>query len=80
MLPYPPTARYALSGTDIAYVDIALRARYALSGTDLAYGANCFAIGLGARYALSGTDLACGTTRIVTVQTVLSSGTAWCLR
>eukprot|EP00961_Rhodomonas_salina_P272133 3677535-Rhodomonas_salina.3 len=32
-------ARYAMSGTDLAYAGICLRACFAMSGTDLAYGA-----------------------------------------
>eukprot|EP00961_Rhodomonas_salina_P052245 701538-Rhodomonas_salina.1 len=45
-----------MSGTDLAYGAICLRACYALSGTDLAFGA----IRLRARYALSGTGLSYG--------------------
>eukprot|EP00961_Rhodomonas_salina_P238040 3217177-Rhodomonas_salina.1 len=32
-------ARYAMSGTEIAYAAIGLRDRYAMPGTELAYGA-----------------------------------------
>eukprot|EP00961_Rhodomonas_salina_P106210 1430361-Rhodomonas_salina.5 len=36
---YPPTARSAMSGTNIAYAVVCLRACYAMSGTEIAYGA-----------------------------------------
>eukprot|EP00961_Rhodomonas_salina_P246315 3328190-Rhodomonas_salina.1 len=45
-----------MSGTDVAYGAICLRACYAISGTDIAYGAIC----LRACYAISGTDVAYG--------------------
>eukprot|EP00961_Rhodomonas_salina_P172601 2327690-Rhodomonas_salina.1 len=48
--------RYAISGTDIAYVAISPRAPYGMPGTDIAYGA----ISLRASYAMPGTDIAYG--------------------
>eukprot|EP00961_Rhodomonas_salina_P256293 3463619-Rhodomonas_salina.3 len=48
-------ARYAVSGTDIAYGTAWLHARYAVSGTGIAYGAVCL---LRSRYAMPGTDIA----------------------
>eukprot|EP00961_Rhodomonas_salina_P302185 3940745-Rhodomonas_salina.23 len=35
----PPTACYAMSGTDLSYAAIGLGLRYAMSGTDLVYAA-----------------------------------------
>eukprot|EP00961_Rhodomonas_salina_P235358 3181226-Rhodomonas_salina.1 len=55
-LPICLRARYALSGTGLAYGATSLRKCYAVSGTDIAHGATC----LRACYALSGTDLAYG--------------------
>eukprot|EP00961_Rhodomonas_salina_P273827 3699519-Rhodomonas_salina.2 len=46
-------ARYAISGTDLAYGAIVQCARYAMSGIDLGQGS----ILLCARYAMLGTDL-----------------------
>eukprot|EP00961_Rhodomonas_salina_P263174 3556346-Rhodomonas_salina.2 len=43
-----------MSGTELAYGGIGLRAYYAMSGTELAYGGIC----LCSFYAMSGTDLA----------------------
>eukprot|EP00961_Rhodomonas_salina_P008363 113604-Rhodomonas_salina.3 len=47
---------YAMSGTDVPYIAICLRARYTMSGTGIPYVAIC----LRARYAISGTDVVYG--------------------
>eukprot|EP00961_Rhodomonas_salina_P000499 6849-Rhodomonas_salina.11 len=53
---YGLRAGYAMSGTDIVYVGIGLRAcYYAMSGADIVSSG----IGLCVRDAMSGTDLAC---------------------
>eukprot|EP00961_Rhodomonas_salina_P154898 2086405-Rhodomonas_salina.6 len=80
-------ARYAMSGTDLAYTTICLRARYAMSGTDLPYGATrmsewsrsrlCwYAISLRGCYAMSGTGIAYGATTCCT----FLSAYAWPMR
>eukprot|EP00961_Rhodomonas_salina_P016917 227705-Rhodomonas_salina.2 len=50
---YQIRARYAMSGTCIAYAAACLPARYAMSGTGIAYGTVC----LGACCAMSGTGI-----------------------
>eukprot|EP00961_Rhodomonas_salina_P051056 685142-Rhodomonas_salina.3 len=52
---------YAMSGTDLAYAAIGVRACYTISHTKMLYGA----MGLCACYAMSGTDRAYGATAAV---------------
>eukprot|EP00961_Rhodomonas_salina_P036379 488954-Rhodomonas_salina.1 len=53
-----------MSGSDIAYGCIGLRACYAMSGTDLAYAATCLRVPTRVWcYGMSGTDLAYDATR-----------------
>eukprot|EP00961_Rhodomonas_salina_P195712 2642081-Rhodomonas_salina.3 len=56
------TARYAMSGSDIAQGPIGLHCRYAMSGTEIAYDTEVY---LPARYAMPGTHTADGSIGIL---------------